>query len=265
MGSVSALSLFFAVLIHELAHAVVAKRRGPDVPRITLFIFGGVSHLSRQPGSPGEEFAIAIAGPVTSVFIAVFAGLMCLAVSGHQEQLEALFAYLALVNTLIAIFNLLPGFPLDGCRVFRSIAWRRSQSFRKATRTAGGAGEFFGWALVLIGVFTLFASVWNGIWFMFVGWFLANAARAEVQNVKLDTILAKLTAGDVMHVGYAKTTPGLDLQSAVDTYVLGQKRINQIPVIEKGRLIGLVSRRELVDRIQLTEEFAADGDVEGEE
>jgi Zn-dependent protease len=321
LGFIASLALFLAVLVHEMAHAVVAKRRGLEVPKITLFIFGGVSHLARQPRTAGEEFAIAIAGPITSVLIAVSSGLAYIAVFDRQEQLEALFGYLALVNTLLALFNILPGFPLDGGRVLRSIAWRRTHSFRKATRQAGGIGELFGWLLVFIGVFTLFVSVWNGIWFMFVGWFLASAARAEIQNIQLDTILSSLTARDVMHEGYVTVIPGMDLQSAVDKYMVGQgerslvvslgdsvqgiltasdvnrvarpewphtpvqtamtpreqvvtvdaaapalevlmllgeKRLNQLPVLDEGRLVGLISRRELLDRVRLAEELATD-------
>lgn len=128
VGIVSAVLLFVAVLVHELAHAVVAQRRGLEVPKITLFIFGGVSHIARQPRSAGEEFAIAVAGPLTSLVIAALAGGAYLAFHDRNEQAGAIGAYLATVNLLLAIFNILPGFPLDGGRVLRSIAWRRTKA-----------------------------------------------------------------------------------------------------------------------------------------
>ena len=146
VGGAAALLLFVTVLLHELAHAVVAIRRGLPVRRITLFIFGGVSHLSRQPRSAGEEFFIAAAGPATSLALALVIFGASYLVRGSSEQLEAMFTYLAFVNVMLAVFNILPGFPLDGGRVLRSIAWKRTRSFRKATRIAAGTGEAFGWA-----------------------------------------------------------------------------------------------------------------------
>jgi Zn-dependent protease len=322
IGTSAAVLLFVTVLIHELAHAVVAIRRGLAVPKITLFIFGGVSQLSRQPRSAGEEFAIAVAGPATSVVIALVMGIGAGLVMGHQEQVEALLSYLATINLLLAIFNILPGFPLDGGRVLRSIAWRRTGSFRKATRIAGGVGEMFGYLLMLGGVaFLLSGFLWNGLWFMFIGWFLLGAARGESQSMQLEAILGKLRARDVMHESYVSVSPGTAIQSVVDDYMLergeravivaadgavagiltvtdigrvpraewpstpaqhlmtprekvltvgadapaldvlmlvSQKRLNQVPVLEGGRMVGLITRRELLDRLHLAEELAPD-------
>ncbi|GAB4327961.1 MAG: site-2 protease family protein [Dehalococcoidia bacterium] len=318
VGTVAALLLFVAVLIHEMAHALVAIRRGVPVPKITLFIFGGVSHLAQQPRTAGEEFAIAVAGPLTSVAIAVVAGAIWVVAAGRQEQVEAVAFYLAMINTLLAVFNTLPGFPLDGGRVLRSIVWRKTRSFRQATRVAGGVGEMFGWGLIFVGVLFLFTSLWSGLWFMLIGWFLLNAARAESQNVQLDAIFSQLTARDVMSNGFVTIPPGLDLQTVVDEHMLGkgeravivalgdtvqgilsvsdinkvpredwprtpaqrvmtpraeivtvdadtgamqvlmllaERRLNQVPVLDDGRLIGLVSRRELIDRVHLAEEL----------
>lgn len=323
VGTIAALLLFVAVLVHEMAHAVVAIRRGLPVPKITLFIFGGVSHLSQQPRSAGEEFAIAVAGPLTSLGIAAFAGLVWLVAYERQQQVEAIAFYLAMVNALLAIFNTLPGFPLDGGRVLRSIVWRKTKSFRQATRVAGNVGEFFGWGLIVAGVFFLFSSLWSGLWFMLIGWFLLNAARTESQNVQLDVIFNRLNARDVMHEGFTSVTPGTDLQTVVDEFMLGkgeravivalgdgvmgilsvsdinkvpreewvktpaqramtpreeivtvdaatgamdvlmllaERRLNQVPVLDEGRLIGLVSRRELIDRVHLAEELGPEPD-----
>ena len=322
VGSLSAVLLFVTVLIHELAHAIVAKRRGLDVPRITLFIFGGVSHMSRQPKTPGEEFAIAAAGPATSVAIAGVALLGALATMNWNEKVAAVCFYLGTVNVVLAVFNILPGFPLDGGRVLRSIAWKRTASFRQATRIASGVGEMFGYGLLLLGAGILLSGyALNGLWFMFIGWFLLNAAKAEAGNMQLESILGRLTARDVMHSDFELVKPGMSLQDVVDDHMLArgeravmiandgavrgiltvsdirkvpreawaqtpvqgamtprdrvtavqaatpaldvlrtvsENRFNQVPVLEDGQMIGMITRRELLDRLLLAESLAPD-------
>ncbi|HMS59347.1 MAG TPA: site-2 protease family protein [Tepidiformaceae bacterium] len=317
VGVTSALLLFVAVLVHELAHAVVAQRRGLEVPKITLFIFGGVSHIARQPRSAGEEFAIAVAGPLTSLAIAVLAGAVYLTMHERVEQVGAIGAYLATVNLLLAIFNILPGFPLDGGRVLRSIAWRRTKSFRRATRIAGSVGEIFGYTLMMGGVaFLLAGYAWNGLWFMFIGWFLSGAARGEKEALQLESVLSRLRARDVMRTTYPTITPGISIEEVVERHMVGEgeraavvamddavvgilsvsdvrrvpreawpntpaqramtprdrvltvsadtpalevlhqlgaNRLNQVPVLEEGRMIGLITRRELLERVELAE------------
>jgi len=322
LGIVAALLLFAAVLLHELAHAIVATHRGLPVPKITLFIFGGVSHLARQPRSPGEEFYIAAAGPAVSFIISVVALAVAWAAWGRQDHVTAVAAYLSMVNFAIGIFNVLPGFPLDGGRVMRSIAWKKTGSFRKATAIAAQVGQVFGVLLMIGGLgFLLAGFIANGIWFAFIGWFLSNAARAEADNLRLETILGPLKARDVMSPDYAIVSPGLSLQFVVDEYmvnlghravvvarddaVLGiltisdirgvprpnwdstsaqavmtprerivtvdagdpalailemiaQKGLNQVPVLEEGRMIGIVTRRDLIERIHVAEQMGAD-------
>jgi len=322
VGVSAALLLFVTVLIHEMAHALVAKRRGLEVPRITLFIFGGVSHLGRQPASAGEEFQIAAAGPATSLLIAIVTGVAGWALRDVNDKLEAMLLYLAFVNTALAVFNILPGFPLDGGRVLRSIAWKRTGSFRRATRIASNVGELFGYSLIAIGFFLLLGGlIFNGLWLMFIGWFLLGAARGEASNLQLEGVLKKLTARDVMRVDFPSVTPGTPLQSVVDDYMVGQgeravmvanggtvlgiltvsdvrrvprdewrstpaqsamtprerivtviattpavevlvllgeKRLNQVPVLDDGRMVGLVTRREILERLQLAETLTPD-------
>ena len=330
VGAGSAILLFVTVLIHELAHAVVATRRGLPVPRITLFIFGGVSHLSRQPRSAGEEFYIAAAGPAASLALAVVIFGASLLVRGSSEQLEAMFSYLAFVNVLLAVFNILPGFPLDGGRVLRSIIWKRTRSFRKATRIATGTGEMFGWAVIAAGAVFLFMAQWvPGIWAIMIGWFLLGAARGEGNSIRMDTMLGRLQARDLMHRTFIEVTPGTSIQAVVDEHMIGkgersvvvanddyvvgiltvsdlarvpreqwdstpaqrimtprsevvtidagapatdvmpllaQRRLNQLPVIDEGRMIGIITRREFLDRLQIAEEVgpgdSPDGDTE---
>lgn len=322
VGTLSSVLLFVTVLIHEMAHAVVAIRRGIPVPKITLFIFGGVSHLSKQPRSAGEEFFIAAAGPATSLGIAILTGILALILRGVNEQLTAIAAYLALVNFVLAIFNILPGFPLDGGRVLRSIAWKKTGSFRAATRIASSVGVAFGVVLMVTGVgFILAGYVINGIWFAFIGWFLSGAARGEADNLKLETILGPLKARDIMSTEFATVPPHLSLQLIVDEFMVGQghravivarddavfgivsisdirkhprnewdstpaqtvmtprervvtvpvecpalevleliaqKGLNQVPVLEEGQMIGLVARRELLERIRVAEQLDAE-------
>jgi Zn-dependent protease/predicted transcriptional regulator len=321
VGLAAALLLFVTVLVHEMAHALVAIRRGLPVPKITLFIFGGVSHLSRQPREAGEEFKIAAAGPATSVLVAIVCGLIALAVSDVNEQALAIFAYLATVNVLLAVFNMLPGFPLDGGRVLRSIIWRSTGSFRKATAAAGRVGQLFGYGIMAVGfMFALGGAVIGGIWFIVIGWFLSNAARGEAESVELERVLGRLAARDVMRSDYVTVPPNTPLQAIVDRYVLGegtravmvaddgtvagiltvtdlqkvprdewprtparevmtprekvtavqasdkasevlrivgQNGLNQVPVLEDGRMIGLITRRELVERVELESTFGS--------
>lgn len=329
VGTASAFLLFVTVLLHELAHALVAQRRGLPVPRITLFIFGGVSHLARQPASAGEEFQIAAAGPATSFVIAAITGLAGLLLGPLDEKLEGILFYLAAVNALLGVFNMLPGFPLDGGRVLRSIAWKRSGSFRRATRTAAGVGELFGYALMAVGFFLLLGGLLlDGLWLLFIGWFLLGAARSESANLQLEGILRSLTARDLMRTDFPTVVPGLPLSSVVDDYMvghgeravivanggtvvgiltvsdvrrvprsdwpftpaqaamtprervvtvtadtpaveiltlLGEKALNQVPVLEDGRMVGLVTRREILERLQLAESLGANTPSSDEE
>ena len=324
----AAILVFVTVLIHELAHAVVAIRRGLPVPRITLFVFGGVSHLSRQPRSAGEEFFIAAAGPATSLALALVIFGASVLMRGTNEQLKALFEYLAFVNVLLAVFNILPGFPLDGGRVLRSIAWKRTRSFRKATRIATSTGEMFGWAVIAAGVVFLVMGMWvQGIWIVLIGWFLLSAARGEGNSIRMDTILSRLTARDLMQRTFVEVTPGSTIQAVVDEHMIGegeravvvangdyvagiltmsdiarvprsewastpaqgvmtpranvvtiaadvpatevmpllaQRRLNQLPVIDEGRMIGIISRREFLDRLQIAEELGPDENPESD-
>lgn len=322
VGVVAAVLLFVTVLIHELAHAVVARRKGIEVPSITLFIFGGVSNLGRQPKTAGEEAAIAIAGPLASFAIAGVALGVAL-IGGASEKVEGIFTYLATVNLILGVFNLLPGFPLDGGRVLRAIAWKRSGSFRRATRTAAEVGKVFAYALMLLGVgFLVSGFVINGIWFMVIGWFLLGASQSEAAGVQLESVLGKLQAAEVMTTAFATAQPGDSILSVVDHQMVGQgeravmivlggrvmglvtvsdvkrvpreewgntpvqaimtprekvstvtpatsalevltllgdRRLNQIPVIADGQMVGMVTRRELIDRIQIAEVLAPPG------
>jgi len=217
--------LFFAsVLLHELGHSVVARRERVTVIGITLFIFGGVARMGREPPTAGAEFRIAIAGPITSLLLAVvFALLGSLAPAGGL--ISAPMVYLARINLLLATFNMIPGFPLDGGRVLRAILWHFGGSFRNATRWATAAGRVVAFTFILLGVAQiLFGNFLNGIWIAFIGWFLNNAAESSYRQVVLRDLLGGVTARDVMTQECTVVPGALPLSRLVAEHVLATAR-----------------------------------------
>jgi Zn-dependent protease len=198
IGLATSLLFFASVLLHEFGHSVIALRNGIPVRSITLFIFGGVAQIGREPGSPGVEFRVAIAGPIVSLALAgLFGALGWFGAS--LAPLAALATYLAYINGSLALFNLIPGFPLDGGRVFRAIVWQVTHSFRRATEIAGGAGHLFAWLFIFWGVWQMFGGNFvGGLWIAFIGWFLENAATASVQQMTLERLLTGHTVGEIM-------------------------------------------------------------------
>lgn len=240
LGVIYAVLLFASVLIHELAHSLVARSRGLRVDSITLFIFGGVSNLTREPATPGEEFAISVVGPLSSLVLAgVFWGLT--QVLTPHTPAGAVVSYLSFVNLLLGAFNLVPGFPLDGGRVFRSIVWGASHSLRRATFIASYTGQAFGWLLIFYGVArVLSGDLFGGIWTAFIGWFLNNAAESTRQEETLRESLSGVTVADLMDAPPSVVSPDLSVQDFVMEQVM--RRGNRaLPVIDNGRLAGIVS------------------------
>jgi Zn-dependent protease/CBS domain-containing protein len=218
----TAVLFFVSVLLHELGHSVVALREKVPVRDITLFIFGGVAQIGGEPQTAGAEFRIAIAGPLTSLVLAGLARLLSLGVA-EAAPLAASAAYLARINLTLALFNLIPGFPLDGGRVLRSLLWGLGGSFRTATRWASGIGRGVAYLLILMGVgqMLLGGGFVNGLWLVFIGWFLNNAAQASYRQVVLKDMLAGVYVRDVMSQ-QCVTVPGdLRLDRLVEDHVLG--------------------------------------------
>jgi Zn-dependent protease len=241
LGAGGALGLFFSIVVHEVSHAIVARRNAIPMRGITLFIFGGVAEMDAEPPSAGSEFRMAAAGPLASFAI----GGLLLAVSAFlplPRPLTALFGYLATINIVLAIFNLVPAFPLDGGRILRAALWHRWQNLRRATRAAAGVGSLFGLLLILGGVYLLIAEgeFVGGMWMALIGLFVRNAAAASYQQVLLRRALEgepvrAFTRGDPVTV-----QSWLSVQSLVDDVVYRHQH-RLYPVVDDGRLTGCVS------------------------
>jgi Zn-dependent protease/predicted transcriptional regulator len=237
--------LFFgSVLVHELAHALVAQARGIRVQDITLFLFGGATRARVESRGPGDEFLIALVGPLTSLLLAGLFWLIDVVGRGVlSTPVAGMFGYLGWVNLLLAAFNLVPGFPLDGGRLLRSAIWKATGSFGRATRIASLAGQGVGWLLVAAGVASLVAGdLAGGIWFAFIGWFLVQAARSSYQELQLQQLLRGVEAEDVMAGDLRRIPPELSLQDAVDDYFMRYDH-SAFPVDEQGQTIGLLTLR----------------------
>ena len=237
--------LFFgSVLVHELAHALVSQARGIRVQDITLFLFGGATRARVESRGPGDEFLIALVGPLTSGLLAGLFGIVAgLGRDVLSTPLAGTLGYLAWTNLLLAAFNLIPGFPLDGGRLLRSAIWKASGSLARATYIASLSGQGVGWLLVAGGVAWLLAGdLAGGIWFGFIGWFLVQAARSSYQELQLQQLLRGVEAEDVMAGDLLRIPPELSLQDAVDDYFMRYDH-GAFPVDEQGRTIGLLTLR----------------------
>jgi Zn-dependent protease/CBS domain-containing protein len=244
LAILSAVLFFGSVLVHELAHAVVSQARGIRVQDITLFLFGGATRARVESRGPGDEFLIALVGPLTSGLLAGLFGIVAgLGNDLLSRPLAGTFGYLAWTNLLLAVFNLVPGFPLDGGRLLRSAIWKATGSLGRATRIASLAGQVVGWLLVAAGVAWLLAGdLAGGIWFAFIGWFLVQAARSSYQELQLQQLLRRVEAEDVMAADLRRIPPELSLQDAVDDYFMRYDH-SGFPVEEQGRTIGLLTLR----------------------
>jgi Zn-dependent protease len=241
----AAMLLFASVLLHELAHSLVARRRGLQVKNITLFIFGGISNIEHEPKSPGVEFQMAFVGPLTSLLIAGASYLLMFVMQGGSSPLAAILAYLALTNGLLGLFNLLPGFPLDGGRVLRSIIWKLSGNLRTATRAAALVGQMIAYLMILTGLWLLFGGdVIDGLWIGFIGWFLLSGAQSASSQVVLETLLKGVTVGEVMNANPVMVPANMSLQKLVDDLLLPHGWRSAF-VMQLDQLVGLITLRDI--------------------
>jgi Zn-dependent protease/CBS domain-containing protein len=243
-GLVAALLLFVSVFLHELSHSLVALRLGIPVSAITLHIFGGVSELSREPDRPQSELAIAIIGPLTSFAIAA-AVLLLGALVPVGAVVGAVMQYLALVNVVVGVFNLVPGFPLDGGRVLRAALWKTKGDLAWATRIASGAGSIFGLVLMGLGVWrALGGEFLGGLWFVVIGLFLRQASTASYQQLMIRRALGGRTVADVMAREVVHVAPELTVETLVNDY-FWRHHVSSFPVVDDGRPLGLIGIHDL--------------------
>src|SRR5690606_12761472 len=243
-GAVAALLLIASVLLHELAHAVVAQANGIKVERIVLWLFGGVAQLRGEPSTAALDLAVAAVGPATSVVLGGLFGVAAvawLAVVG-EGLIAATLGYLGAINLLLAVFNLVPAAPLDGGRVLRAVLWWITGNRNRAAVVASRAGRVSGIALIAFGLAGVLLWAWfGGLWLALIGWFLVNAATAEEQSVVLGRQLSGVRVADVMSGPPVTAPPGVDVASFIDQVVLHQ-RFSTYPLVDQaGRLTGLVT------------------------
>lgn len=239
VGVLTSLLFFASVLFHELGHSVVAQHYKIRVVSITLFLFGGLARIERDPSKAIQEFNIAIAGPLASGLLAAcFYGLAH--TFPYSQTVGALATWLWQTNLALAVFNLLPGFPLDGGRIFRAMVWGVTKNFEKATRVAGASGKVIAYALILFGAWSVFhGSVQGGLWTAFIGWFLLNAAQESVAQVAVRETLTGLSAADVMSKE-VPTVPGHITLEEYSAEVLRTGRRVHL-VVNDDRFVGMMN------------------------
>lgn len=242
---ISVLLLFVALLAHELAHSFVSRARGIPVRDITLFLLGGVSNITKKPESAKTEFLIAIVGPLTSAVIGVvFLGIWAAIAPDRMEDatpVQGIILYLGYVNILLAVFNLVPGFPLDGGRVLKSVAWSFSGSERTATNIASWSGQVVGWLLIIYGLFMfLSGELLGGLWMAFIGWFLQGAANSGRMQFEMDRLLGGVPVSEVMELGPITVQPDMPVRELVRDVFVRQGR-RAAPVMSDGELVGIVT------------------------
>jgi Zn-dependent protease/predicted transcriptional regulator len=241
-GVITAFIFFGSILAHELSHSVVARMGGVKVEKVTLFIFGGVAQMEEEPASPGREFAMAIAGPLASVLIAAifFLAYVAMSTAGVSDVLWAPLRYLALINLMVGLFNMLPGYPLDGGRVLRAMLWAFSGDRLKATLWASRAGQFIGYTMVALAVFGVLRGSLDLIWFGLIGWFIATLAEGSYRQQLLDTALEDVPVSALMSPDPVVVPSSTTLDTLIEDYFLGGRH-SRYPVEAAGSIIGLVS------------------------
>jgi Zn-dependent protease/CBS domain-containing protein len=239
LGALTALLLFASVLIHELAHSFVALARGLQARSITLFIFGGVSTLGGEPKSATTEFVVAVVGPLTSFGLAALAWGVATVVD--EPRIAVVASYLFFINASLGLFNLIPGFPLDGGRVLRAILWGATRNLSRATTWAANVGKLVAGLMVAAGVWLLLqGDIVSGVWLAAIAWFLYSAASASVKQLILETRLDHVTARDVARPVEVTVAPGVSVTDLVESYLL-PRNLRAVAVIDNTRLIGIVT------------------------
>ena len=241
VGAVISLLFFASVLAHELSHAVLARRFGLRVRDITLFIFGGAASLEGDPERPRDEALIAAAGPLTS--LAIGAGLWGIDVAVGQPQLSAIVGWLGFINITLGLFNLLPGFPMDGGRILRAALWKIRGDRLAATRNAAAVGRLFGYLLIAGGVFLIFQGVnpFMGVWLALIGWFLSNAAESSVAQLSVEHALHGIKVREVMESDPPSISPNESVADLVNDRLIRGEHRSFLVRHDDGGLAGIVT------------------------
>jgi Zn-dependent protease/CBS domain-containing protein len=247
-SGITTILFFVSILLHELSHSLVARRLGLPVHSITLFIFGGVSSLTQEPDSPGQEFKMAIVGPLMSFALGILAAAIAagLWASGLDDTVPgAVAAYLAFINIAVGIFNMLPGYPLDGGRVLRASLWARTNNMLRATRWASRVGTLIAFGLMALGVLSALAGNWlGGVWFIVIGWFLRNTSEQAYQQLLYRNTLEGAKVGDIIDRSFEGAPPDIPLSELVNEYILARGQ-RCVPVVVEGNLLGLITLGDL--------------------
>jgi Zn-dependent protease/CBS domain-containing protein len=240
IAGLAAFLFFVSVVAHEYSHSVMALRYGIAVKSITVFIFGGVSNLEREAASASQEFWIAFVGPAMSFAVAAVCGAGWFVLAGESSHAGAILGYLAVVNFITGVFNLIPGYPLDGGRVLRAIIWGLKRNMLAATRIASRTGTVVAYLLMGLGVLTFFStgSVISGIWFIFIGFFLKNASESSYEQLLLQQTLRGITARSLMTTTFESVGPDMSLQELVDKHLF---RTRFVAVQVETNLLGLLT------------------------
>jgi Zn-dependent protease/CBS domain-containing protein len=266
MALVAAIAFFASVLAHELSHALVGRSRGIEVRRITLFIFGGMAHMQNEPRNWRAELWMAVVGPVTSLVLGVaflwLAGLFvepAAITPEHPEitlaalgPLPTVFAWLGNINIILGLFNLVPGFPLDGGRVLRAVLWGITGDMHRATRWASQGGQFFAWLLIASGAAMMLGlrvpffgtGLLPGLWLAFIGWFLNNAALISYRQLLVRELLEDVPVRRLMQTRFARVAPDITIDALVHEHLMGSAQ-RAFPVFDDDRFLGMICLQDI--------------------
>lgn len=243
MGVAGAIGVFFSIIFHEFSHSIVARWFGIKISGITLFVFGGVAQLEKEPPSPSSEFLMAAAGPLSSFLLAViFSAIEDFAIASNwPTPVVGVLFYLALVNTILAIFNLVPAFPLDGGRMFRAALWAWKKDLRKATKISSQIGRGFGLVLIVLGVLTFIQGNFiGGMWRVLIGMFLRGAASASYDQLLVEQVVSDEPISSFMRHNPVTVPPSISIADWIEDFVY-EYHFKMFPVVENSRLLGCIS------------------------
>jgi len=244
---ITVIFVFISVLIHEMSHSLVARRKGTSVEKITLFLFGGMAQIEKEPETPYSELIMAIAGPAASFVVAAIFGVIWFFTKNIAFVREPV-GYLAIINTVLGVFNILPGYPLDGGRILRSIIWKTTGNLERATFIASTVGRVIGFMIIAVGIFFIFmGNFLNGIWLAFIGWFIQSSAQMGYRQLIFETSIKGIKVRDVMNENIVNVTKDITIQDLVDDYFM-KYRFGRFPVIEDEktqRFIGVISLHDI--------------------